>query len=327
MPAFRLLLLGPVCLIDASGAEVSGLGAKSRAMLAFLAVQPGRRARREIIADLLWDGPDARHALRQTLLVLRQRFGAATTPVTADQSTVTLGPGVETDLEQFEGHLAAGRTEAACGLLRGPFCAGLEPADGRLDEWLAPERARLGERAAGAFGELARCAESDGRMEVAISAAQRLVMLNPFDDAAQARLILLYRRNGWLEAARLAHRRCVALYRRELGILPGEEIQSAARAEPRPTQVRPAALLARRHQVRPRTWWAAAASLVLAAGLAWYGRVQAPMQAEAAPVAWVGAVEWRPDAVPDARGLPLAQAIARGRAGDPEFAHLVPGGC
>jgi hypothetical protein len=68
--------------------------------------------------------------------------------------------------------------------------------------------------------------------------------------------------------------------------------------------------------------------LMLAAGLAWGGRIAAPEQAEAAPAAaWVDASEWRADARPDSGGVPLAEAIARGLAGDPEFAHLVPGGC
>jgi hypothetical protein len=51
------------------------------------------------------------------------------------------------------------------------------------------------------------------------------------------------------------------------------------------------------------------------------------MRAEAAPVAWVEADEWQRDAGLDTRGLPLPEAIKRGLAGDPEFAHLMPGGC
>ena len=331
MPAFTLLLLGPVRLLGATGVEMTSLGAKSRAMLAFLAAQPERQAGREVLADLLWDSPGARHALRQSLLLLRQQFDTSTRPIATGPATVTLSPDTETDVARFEAHLAAGQVEAACGLWRGPFCAGLDAPAGRYEEWLAAERARLGESAAGAFGELARRAEAEGRMGVAIAAAQHLVALNPFDDAAQARLIALYRRHGWPEAARLAHRRCVGLYRRELGIAPGAEIRAAARTElglPRPLPVSPSGRPSVRPSGRPWLRRVAAAVLALAAiGLAWQARVEAPMRAEAAPVAWVEAGEWQRDAGLDTRGLPLPEAIARGLAGDPEFARLMPGGC
>lgn len=326
MPAFTLLLLGPVRLIGAGGGETERIGAKACAMLAYIATQPARRAEREGLAHLLWDGTGARHALRQNLLTLRRRLDAPTSLVRCDSTVVALGPDVETDLARFEALLAAGRVEAACSLWRGTFCAGLEPSSDRYEDWLALERARLEESAAGALGELARRAEAEGRMEVAIAAAQRLVALNPLDDAAQALLIALYRRRGWTEAARLAHRRCVGLFHRELGIAPDAQVQAAARlpvAAPRTPQGRRAA------SASMRSWreWVVAAVLMLAAGLAWQGRLPALERAEAAPAAWVDADEWRPDAPLETGGVPLAEAIARGLAGDPEFAHLVPGGC
>jgi DNA-binding SARP family transcriptional activator len=314
-----------VRLLGANDAEVAGIGAKSRAMLAYLAGLPGREAGRDVLADLLWDGVDARHALRQSLLVLRRQFDGSTMPIDAGPATISRRPGVETDLARFEALLAARQVEAACALWRGPFCAGLEPAGGRFDEWLAPERDRLAECAAGAFGELARQAEAEGRGQVAITAAQRLVALNPLDDAAQARLIALYRRQGSPEAARLAHRRCVGLYRRELGIVPGAEVQAAARTEVGEPFARPVSPPPR-GSAFPLLRWVAAAML-LAIGLAWQGPVKTPMQAEAAPVAWVEADEWQRDAAPDTKGLAMPEAIARALAGDPEFAHLVPGGC
>jgi DNA-binding SARP family transcriptional activator len=326
MPAFTLLLLGPVRLLDAEGSEVRSVGAKARAMLAYLAAQSGRRAGREKVADLLWDGAGTRHALRQNLLVLRRRFGAPAMLIRCDPSLVALGEGVETDLARFEALLAAGRTEAACGLWRGPFCAGLEASSDRFEDWLALERARIEENAAGAFGELARGAEAEGRMQVAISAAQRLVAINPLDDTAQAMLIALYRRSGRAEAARLAHRRCVGLFHRELGIAPDAQVQEAARAP----VAAPASPQAPRPARASKPSWRmalAAAVVMLAAGLAWQGRLAAPRQAQAAPAAWVDADEWRPDAPIETRGVPIAEAIARGLAGDPEFAHLVPGGC
>lgn len=325
MPAFTLLLLGPVRVINALG-EATGVGAKAAAMLAYLATQPGAAAEREILANLLWEGAGARHALRQTLLVLRRGLDQPTSLIRSDASVVTLAPDVVTDLSQFESLLAAGRVEAACSLWRGPFCAGLESSSDRFEDWLALERARLEENAAGAFGELARRAEAEGRMDVAINAARHLVALTPFDDAAQATLIALYRRRGWPEAARLTHRRCIGLFHRELGIAPDARVQAAAQA---PVATLGPLQTPQMIEGPRRAWrrWLMAAALMLAAGLAWQGRVAVPMQAEAAQAAWVSVDEWRLEAPLETRGLPVAEAIARGLAGDPEFAHLTPGGC
>jgi DNA-binding SARP family transcriptional activator len=326
MPVFTLLLLGPVRVLIAESGEVTGVGAKAAAMLAYLATQPGRAAEREVLANLLWEGVGARHALRQTLLVLRRGLDQPTGLIRSDASVVSLAPGVVTDLSQFESLLTAGRVEAACSLWRGPFCAGLEGSGDRFEDWLALERARLEENAAGAFGEFARRAEAEGRIDVAITAAQRLVALTPFDDGAQATLIALYRRRGWPEAARLTHRRCIGLFHRELGIAPDARVQAAAQT-PVTTPRRPEALQMVEGPRRAWRRWLVAAALMLTASLAWQGRVAIPMRAEAAQAAWVSVDEWRPETPLETRGLPVAEAIARGLAGDPKFAHLTPGGC
>jgi DNA-binding SARP family transcriptional activator len=326
MPGFTLLLLGPVRLIGADNDEVRCVGPKARALLAYLATRPGRSAEREALAELLWHGPGARHALRQNLLTLRQAVGSPDRLIRAGPSTVALGPDVETDLAQFEALVATHRFEAACGLWRGSFCAELESSSERLEEWLALKRSRLEESAAGAFGELARAAEAEGRLEVAIAAARQLVTLDPFNDEAQATLIALYRRRGWTHAARVAHRRCVGLFHRELGIAPHARVQEAACTPVAALQSQERRWAARRPDFSWRRWLPAAV-LLFAAASAWQGRLSEPRLAQAATAAWVGAEEWRPDAPVDTRGVPLAEAIARGLAGDPEFAHLVPGGC
>jgi DNA-binding SARP family transcriptional activator len=329
MPSHRLLLLGPVRLFGPDGAELRSLGAKAQATLAFLAAQPQRTCARDRLAGLLWDGEAPRHALRQMLLVLRRRIGDADGVIRTDAATAALASGVGCDLADFESHLTAGRIEAACTLWRGPFCEGLDAGGEAFEEWLALERARIDDLAAAAFARLSREAAAAGCLDTALAAARRRVAIHPLDDAAQAELIALYRRRGWTGAAATAHRHCVALFRRELGVAPGAEVQCAARTpiapQPPVLPVPPTALTpAVRHRWRG---WAAAALLMLAASLALGSRGVAP-EAEAAPAAaWVDASEWRADARPDTGGVPLAEAIARGLAGDSEFAYLVPGGC
>ena len=177
MPS-RLLLLGPVRLVS-DGAVVPGLGIKARATLAYLATRPDRRGARNTLATLLWDGPEPRHALRQMLLVLRQRLGGdAARLIAAGPDTVTLAD-VETDLDLFDRHLAAGQAEAACALWRGRFCHGLDAGGEGFEEWLTLERGRLDDRAAAAFARLAADAAAAGRIEAAIAAARQRVAIHP----------------------------------------------------------------------------------------------------------------------------------------------------
>src|ERR1700751_4198253 len=77
LPKGALLLLGPPALAI-EGRELHRLPRKADALLALLALQPGRPITREAVADFLWTdrGPEqARHSLRQTLLLLGRNLG------------------------------------------------------------------------------------------------------------------------------------------------------------------------------------------------------------------------------------------------------------
>lgn len=63
--------------LTVAGRVVSSLPRKAQALLAYLAVQDGRPATRDTVSDLLWTdrgAEQARHSLRQTLLVLRREL-------------------------------------------------------------------------------------------------------------------------------------------------------------------------------------------------------------------------------------------------------------
>jgi len=74
MPRLNLALLGGFQgRVDAS-APLTLPTRKSQALLAFLALPPGRSHPREKLASLLWGGmrePQARRGLRQSLFILR----------------------------------------------------------------------------------------------------------------------------------------------------------------------------------------------------------------------------------------------------------------
>ena len=66
---------------------------KARALLAYLAMKPDYRARREELATLFWgDNPDslARHSLRQCLISLRQDLCQASEILAVDRETIGL---------------------------------------------------------------------------------------------------------------------------------------------------------------------------------------------------------------------------------------------
>src|ERR1700722_18836295 len=78
---------------------------KARALLAYVAMKPDYRAKREELATLLWgDNPDAvaRHSLRQCLISLRQDLGLASGILVVDREEIGLGTQlVAVDARQF----------------------------------------------------------------------------------------------------------------------------------------------------------------------------------------------------------------------------------
>src|SRR5262245_32994989 len=127
--------MGGLSLMLLGGFEVQGSLAqslavptrKAQALLAYLALTPGRAHPRNELATLLW--PDvapgaARNALRQTLFGLRKALPAADSAVLViSGDAVTLSAdGVQTDVAAFERAVADGTSaslESATDLYRG----------------------------------------------------------------------------------------------------------------------------------------------------------------------------------------------------------------
>lgn len=92
----RLTLFGRFSLSDERGAEIPLTSRKARALLAYLALPPGKPRSREKIMALLWSErgeAQARGSLRQVLAGLRRELGEAAQKVLiADNESVTLNP-------------------------------------------------------------------------------------------------------------------------------------------------------------------------------------------------------------------------------------------
>jgi DNA-binding SARP family transcriptional activator len=127
---------------------------KTKALLAFLALPPGRSHPREKLASLLWGGmrePQARRGLRQSLFTLRKAVGVPPGALLIDGETVALNPSaVDVDVAEFERQVAEGTPAAldrAAALYRGEFLEGLALQEAPFEEWLLAERERLRELA------------------------------------------------------------------------------------------------------------------------------------------------------------------------------------
>jgi DNA-binding SARP family transcriptional activator len=101
----RLRLLGTFDARFGTGAPVVFATKKERALLAYLAVRPGRPHSRDTLSGLLWatrGDEQARGSLRRTLSDLRKALGDAA-GLTSDGDMVALAPGgIEVDVVAFE---------------------------------------------------------------------------------------------------------------------------------------------------------------------------------------------------------------------------------
>ncbi|MGH7396443.1 MAG: AfsR/SARP family transcriptional regulator, partial [Candidatus Rokuibacteriota bacterium] len=138
--ALKVSLLGPLRVVRA-GRVLDLPSRKAQALLAYLALPPGRRHARVHLAALLWGGmgdKQARHNLRQSLSVLRRALG--------DRALIGVGDRVYLDADAVEVDVAMLERvdrESAARFGDGELLEGLSVGEEPFDEWLADQRARL----------------------------------------------------------------------------------------------------------------------------------------------------------------------------------------
>jgi DNA-binding SARP family transcriptional activator len=211
--------------IERDGAPVSApRGRKTWALLAYLLLceRPPPRSR---VASLLFsEAEDPLGALRWSLTDLRRTLGAADAlggdplqlrlpPGAAVDVSALIAPGADVSFRPPEGELLEGMTF---------------PSSPVFESWLGVMRRHLdGAVRAMAHDEaLARLAAGDTAR--ASELAAQLVSQDPLDQAGQELLIRCLARAGRRQAAERQLAECEALFRRELGVLPGPELRSAA---------------------------------------------------------------------------------------------------
>ena len=163
---------------------------KMEALLAYLALHRSVQ-NREKIASLFWgDSPDelARRSLRTALSVLRKELGDGF--IITDRETVQLNPQVPLWVDvyevekQAENILAAGSQAGIdLDLYRGELLHNF------YDEWILEEREHYRKLIIDALLQLAQLLRTGGEYARAISAAQKIISIDPINERAYQHLI------------------------------------------------------------------------------------------------------------------------------------------
>lgn len=235
MTAMQIDLLGGFAARLGAGAPLRLKGRKTRALLAYLALKPGRPCARDELVGLLWgDRGDAqaRASLRQALAELRRALGAAHEDllVAARDGVMLDAAGIDIDVAAFERLVDEGSPaalERAAELYRGDLLDGLGVRDANFETWLRDERRRLHERACDALSRLFdHQASGDG--ELAVATGRRLLALDPLRETAHRALMRLHLDRGERTLALKQYEACRELLARELGVSPEPETEALA---------------------------------------------------------------------------------------------------
>jgi DNA-binding SARP family transcriptional activator/TolB-like protein len=224
-----LRLLGPFAVEANLGRpiDISIRAKKARGLLAYLAMKPDYRVRREELATLLWgDSIDAsaRHSLRQCLISLRQDLSIASEALVVDRDAVGLKTQlVWVDARRFSSLARSrkpGELAEAAALWRDGFLPDMVLDVEEFDAWRMREADRLSGAAADVFEAICRNADAEPDGETALAAADRLIALDPTrEDRQRIALKLLARYKG--RAAALSRATWLAdMLRREVDASP-----------------------------------------------------------------------------------------------------------
>lgn len=199
---YQLHCLGEAALRAPNGNLVHFRSRKHFALLVYLALNADRAHRRERLVHLLWSDSDsskARHSLSQALYAVRRLLNGAVHIEGEDLEIKS--EGLQVDALELERLLQCGDSEAAAELYRGEFLEGfwVRGAQG-FEEWAGHERARVGALARDALRSALKTARDRCDWVEARRQAERLVQLDPFDEAAYGELM----RSLWMMGDRAA---------------------------------------------------------------------------------------------------------------------------
>ncbi len=229
MAEVELTLLGGF-RVRAAERSVDIPARKTKALLAYLSLQPSQEFQRDKLAALLWEessDAQARQSLRQALSELRKVLPSASLHATTD--TVTLDAGyVDTDVRIFQELAESEDTaerEHALSLYGGEFLEGFNPRSAAFEDWLMNQRSRLRESAMELMRRMLHDYQSQQKTERAIQVALRILATDTLQESVHRTLMQLYAQQGRHAEALKQYRACQGVLQRELGVEPEVETQ------------------------------------------------------------------------------------------------------
>jgi TolB-like protein/DNA-binding SARP family transcriptional activator len=228
----RFYTLGPLDLQASDGRQLKSVLAQPKrvALLAYLAAcGKGDSHRRDTLLGLFWPDLDesrARHALNQSLYVLRRAIGPSVFVSTGDEELALAPEAIWCDAAAFAEDAEAGRSREALEAYRGDLLDGFFISDApEFEKWLDVERQRLRRLAARAAWSLSEEEETAGNVEAAAERARQAAGYSLENEAAVRRLVGLLDRVGDRAAAVRAYEAFAQRLRDELGVDPSPETQ------------------------------------------------------------------------------------------------------
>ncbi len=223
----RIRLLGCFELSNSRDSIYVPAANKASALLAYLAIEPGKAFGRKRLATLLWGDrgeEQARNSLRQALRSIKKELDSLDVQaLDADRETVRLRPELLTvDLLEFEDHLQAGEIERPAELYKGQLLGDFSIRSSEFETWLEEARRCLDGKAISLFDDLAD--RSSGA--TAVSAARQLVSLDPLREASHRKLMTMLSQAGERDLALRQFEACCKLLLDELRVKPEPETRA-----------------------------------------------------------------------------------------------------
>lgn len=244
-----LRLLGGFAL-ECDGQPTDLAYAKGRALLAYLAAEPGRTHARASLAALFWPDlarPAALANLRLVLHDLRQALNppqqGAPLQVGREFIRLTETATLQIDVAEFSAPAPVcpvtpcaahcepcmAQMEALAERFRGEFMAGFSlPECRNFEAWMQSQREALHLRALVLLARLADCHERFGNCAKSLPFALRFLALEPWNEEGLRRAMRLLAFNGQRSTALATYESCCATLKAELGLLPCVETRVLA---------------------------------------------------------------------------------------------------
>lgn len=240
----HIRMLGGFEVRTGQGAPLTFTTRKAEAMLAVLALEPGRAVARSKLCGLLWPNvadAQARHSLSQALVSLRKLLPSA---ISASARTLALcNQGAQVDTQELARWLELGTREALSRVAlayRGELLDGLVIEEAPFEHWLYLERERVRAAVTHGLSCLVEMHTAAGALSDALQVSKQVLQLDPLREAAHRSCMRLLQQLGRRTEALRHYRELTRTLRATLEAAPERETQQLGAELERVSSVRAA---------------------------------------------------------------------------------------